>query len=308
MLVRGGRTGHRTGRGEPDSTVEAIMDVEALPDPAAFLEATETLRMREPVLTNLPGSIAQGVLAGRPYESGFWVVVRDAGDVVGCAVRTAPFKAVLSPMSEPAAEALGRWLAQHDPALPGLTGPEPAVIATARAMGRAGVVRMREVARVLGEQGLSQDDRPAPGRAVPARPQDVDLLVHWLSDFETEVGLQRFADRAHTAALVDDGRLWQWTVDGEPVAVGGHAPLVATPGGTVGRIGPVYTVPEHRRRGYGSAITRAVTLELALRCDRIMLFADAANLDSNSIYEAMGFAVASEIVDAELLPPPAAEA
>ena len=43
--------------------------------------------------------------------------------------------------------------------------------------------------------------------------------------------------------------------------------------------------------------------ELSQRCDRVMLFADAANRDSNSIYEAMGFAAVGEIVEADLAPP-----
>ena len=78
------------------------MDVEALPDAASFLAVTEELRTREPILTNVLASVAEGVLGGRTYESELWLVVRDEGRVVGCAMRTAPFKAALSPMPVPA--------------------------------------------------------------------------------------------------------------------------------------------------------------------------------------------------------------
>ena len=77
---------------------------------------------------------------------------------------------------------------------------------------------------------------------------------------------------------------------------------MTTPAGTIGRVGPVYTPPALRRRGYGAAVTRAITTGLVDRCDQVMLFADAANPESNSIYEAMGFAVVAEIVEAELRP------
>lgn len=274
------------------------MHVHALPDAAGFLVATEALRAQDPILTNVVGSVAQSVVDGRSYESAVWLVVREGGDVVGCAMRTGSFNAVLSPMPAPAAEAVGRWMAQHDANVPGLTGPESVVSDAARGLGRTGEVRMREVARVLDPAFPAPSQRPVPGQAVPAGAAHLDLLVGWLADFEIEAGIQRFATRAHTAAQVDDRRLWLWVVDDEPVALGGHAPLVSTPGGTVGRIGPIYTPPERRRRGYGSAITRAVAGELQPRCDRIMLFADAANRDSNSIYEAMGFVVVGELVEA----------
>lgn len=273
------------------------MEVQALPDASSFLEATLELRAREPVLTNLIGSIAEGVLLGRRYDSQLWLVVRDDADVVGCAVRTGPFNAVVSPMPPAAAGALGRWLLANDPHVPGLTGPGEVVHAASRTAGRPVTVKMREWARQLTELQPPRADRVPPGQAQRAGRADLDLLLEWLVAFEVEAGLQRFANRAHTGEQVDAGRLWFWRVDDQPVALGGHAPIVTVPGGTVGRIGPVYTPAEHRRRGYGSALTRALTMQLLSRCDHVMLFADAANPESNSIYQAMGFEVVAEIVD-----------
>jgi predicted GNAT family acetyltransferase len=66
----------------------------------------------------------------------------------------------------------------------------------------------------------------------------------------------------------------------------GLAPEVA---GVV-RIGPVYTPPQHRRRGYaGSAVAAASRRALAEGATRCMLFTDLANPTSNKIYAEVGY-------------------
>jgi hypothetical protein len=77
--------------------------------------------------------------------------------------------------------------------------------------------------------------------------------------------------------------LWE---DGEPVSlcgVGGP-----TPNGI--RIGPVYTPPASRGRGYASALVAAVS-QAALDAGRrfCFLFTDAANPTANHIYQQIGY-------------------
>ena len=80
--------------------------------------------------------------------------------------------------------------------------------------------------------------------------------------------------------------LWLWE-DGDAVVslcgVGGP-----TPHGI--RIGPVYTPPAARGRGYASALVAAVSQE-ALDAGRrfCFLFTDAANPTSNHIYQEIGY-------------------
>ncbi|MBA3379341.1 MAG: GNAT family N-acetyltransferase [Chloroflexia bacterium] len=56
------------------------------------------------------------------------------------------------------------------------------------------------------------------------------------------------------------------------------------------RIGPVFTPPEHRRRGYAGAVTAATT---QLMLDRghafTCLYTDAANATANHVYESIGY-------------------
>ena len=77
-----------------------------------------------------------------------------------------------------------------------------------------------------------------------------------------------------------------WDHEGDVVslaAFGGE-----TPNGM--RIGPVYTPPERRRRGYASAITAALSEQLLASGRRFcFLYTDLANPTSNRIYRAIGY-------------------
>ena len=77
-----------------------------------------------------------------------------------------------------------------------------------------------------------------------------------------------------------------WERDRRPVSLAGYTG--PTPNGI--RIGPVYTPPEHRGRGYGSAVTAGVS---QLQLDRgrrlCFLYTDLENATSNAIYMRIGY-------------------
>jgi predicted GNAT family acetyltransferase len=73
----------------------------------------------------------------------------------------------------------------------------------------------------------------------------------------------------------------------------------------VARIGPVYTPPHERGRGYGTAITHALAEALSRECAIVMLYTDAANAISNGIYEQLGFTVVADWVEVTLAVGPA---
>jgi predicted GNAT family acetyltransferase len=276
--------------------------VEQLGGAREFLSRTAEFRAADPVMTNLLGSIASSVAGGRAYDRAFWwAVADDRGRVVGCALRTAPHRLIVSPMPAEAAAALGPTLSAVDPRLPGCSGPRQVVEAVVGALvpPRALRVTMTDVVYVLGDYTRP---RPAPGGPRRAVLADLELLVAWHLQFGIDVGLPTHDVQASVLDRLDQAGLWLWEVDGVPVAMAGHAVLVATPAEVVGRIGPVYTPVELRGRGYGSAVTAAVVEELLPRCAAVMLFADAANPASNGIYRALGFRAAGELVETELSP------
>ena len=112
------------------------------------------------------------------------------------------------------------------------------------------------------------------------------MLVDWMRAFNLKPGVTA-ADQAEPMvdARLDHGRLLVWE-DQQPVSMVGVTPPVAD----VVRIGPVYTPPDFRRRGYaGSAVAVASRRALAAEATRCMLFTDLTNPTSNKIYAEVGY-------------------
>ena len=88
-------------------------------------------------------------------------------------------------------------------------------------------------------------------------------------------------------------RFWLWEADGEPVALAGASG--ATPHGI--RIGPVYTPPPHRGRGFASNLTAAVSQTLLDEGRRFcFLYANQANGTANRIYQGIGYEPVTDAV------------
>jgi GNAT superfamily N-acetyltransferase len=66
----------------------------------------------------------------------------------------------------------------------------------------------------------------------------------------------------------------------------------------VGVIGNVYTHPDFRGHGLGTAVTAAVAANLLEACDLIVLNVDPANRTARHIYEQLGFKEAGRLVEA----------
>lgn len=64
--------------------------------------------------------------------------------------------------------------------------------------------------------------------------------------------------------------------------------MATTAHGGVTRIGNVYTPPEHRGHGYGSAVTAAISRNRRALEPTCMLYTDLDNPTSNGIYRAIG--------------------
>jgi predicted GNAT family acetyltransferase len=264
------------------------MDVVRLDGAQEFLDATAELRASAPVLTNVLGSVPAGVAAGlTPYETCHWWVVEDDARVIGAAFRTVPFPMVLSPMGDAAALALATVAAHDDATLPGASGPEDVVrtlcAEIGRRTGRTAHDHGRQLIYELGD--LVVPDVPgAPRRAEAA---DEDLVVHWNGLFHDEVGGPSSPDGARVR--LRQGQTWLWGDEGATVSLAGHAEPISVPGGTLTRIGPVYTPLDRRRRGYAGAVTAALSAHLRAEGSRVMLYTDAANPTSNGVYQRIGF-------------------
>ncbi|MEJ7795528.1 MAG: GNAT family N-acetyltransferase, partial [Nocardioides sp.] len=93
-------------------------------------------------------------------------------------------------------------------------------------------------------------------------------------------------DEEDVARRIAEGCVWLWEDErGQVVHVTGHNP----PTFGVVRIGPVYTPPEQRGRGFASVAVAAVSRRILAEGHRACLFTDQANPTSNKIYEAIGY-------------------
>lgn len=276
------------------------MRVHRTDDPSEFLTATLDLRSADPVRTNVLGSVATGVEQGIHYDDVSFFVVHDGDDVVGAALWTAPYKLLLSPMPDDAAAAVadamvartretGLWPG-------GVVGPRGTAEVAAGHAGRPFRTKLDERILVLHDY---LEPRPVPGAVRQPDEGDLDLLREWRTQFALEARVELTHDESLLLALLPRTRLWE--VDGAPVSMAGHAPLVGTPQARVGRIGPVFTPVDQRGYGYGTAVTAAVVDVLLPQVDVVMLFTDAANVTSNQVYESLGFVHVADVVDLEFV-------
>ncbi len=133
---------------------------------------------------------------------------------------------------------------------------------------------------------VTEPTTPCPGSLRLATMGERALLIGWEEAFavEADIPVRGEAQRAVDARLSVGGQ-FVWEHEGA-VAMLGLSPAVA---GTA-RIGPVYTPPQFRRRGYATAAVAAASrLALAAGARQVMLFTDLANQTSNRIYARVGF-------------------
>jgi predicted GNAT family acetyltransferase len=235
---------------------------------------------------------------GPPYLA----TVLHGDRVVGAAIRTPPWRLVLSVMDHPgAAHRLVDDL--MDEPLPGVVGPAMAAEHFAegwtRVTGAPSRVRTHErsfrLERVI-------PPRPAPGRMIRSEASHHDLLAAWAQAFHEEAldgGPTQDWDRVAANWIKGIGRTaYLWT-DGDRVVsltgVGG-----ATPNGI--RVGPVYTPPDARGRGYASNLVAGVS-QMQLDAGRrfVFLFTDLANPTSNKIYQDIGYEPVIDIDEYEFV-------
>jgi RimJ/RimL family protein N-acetyltransferase len=175
--------------------------------------------------------------------------------------------------------------------LAGVAGPVAAVEELLGLLARPPAVRTAE--RLYRLAKLHKPNNVA-GAARRAEDADVHLAADWLAAFAREAhgGVRpTFDPREQVAAAVREQRLWLWTdTAGLPVAMAARQP----PAAGVVRIGPVYTPPEQRAHGYGSAVTAQVARTILDDAAVAVLYADRANKTSNRIYQAIGFRPVSD--------------
>jgi GNAT superfamily N-acetyltransferase len=243
-----------------------------------LLTVTETMRVN--------GKIAE---APTTPLLGWWRR-SPGGPIHGAFMHTPPFPILLTAMSEAAVIALARELAAAGRALAGVNADaDNAAAFAAEWRDHTGLdARVSRKMRLfrLAEAELAWPAPMPDGAARPATVADRELLISWCDAFAAEVN----EPAADQAAAVDDrlgyGGFTMWHVGGVPVSVVGVTRTVSK----MMRVGPVYTPPEARGRGYAGAATVTVTrAALDSGLTDVVLFTDLANPASNALYQRSGY-------------------
>lgn len=276
------------------------MKVSLLLSAREFLGQTQAIRAADPFRTNIIGSVASSVAEGsRTYEKCFWwIISSDSGEVIGAAMRTAPHGMLFTPMPKEALRELAQKVSLYDPELPEIGGPSEVVTEFLTAYQDTGTSSSKRLVEESGHELLyTLSDLSIPvvtGAMENATRDDQKKIYAWYVEFGNEAGLIMPNLEESIEDGLNRGSLKFWRVDNELVSMAGHAPLVETPSGTVGRIGPVYTPPIHRRHGYAGALTATLSQTLLEQGARVMLFTDAKNPTSNSVYQKIGYKLMDE--------------
>jgi len=260
-------------------------------DPDEFAERTETLLAASPAEHTVALTVLEAVRAGHRWseEPMLFGWFEDGAEVRGAVFRTPPFHVLLSVVPDDATAELVATLQAARVSVPAVNGrdeeAERFAAAWTAATGRRGETTVRLQLYEL--EALRPPEPPPPGGPRAAGAADLELAIRWYTAFHEETPAAGSDVEAQVRERMGDRRLWLWEDEaGEPAALAARTPAVAG----VARIAPVYTPPEHRRRGYGAAITAACTADALERgAERVVLFTDRANPASNSIYRRIGY-------------------
>jgi uncharacterized protein len=267
-------------------------------DAASFLGAASDWLMRAEAEHNLILGVAARLSTSREEvaEPPFFVTVHDARDVTGAAMLNPPFKLVLTRLPASAIEAIAETAETRHRTLPGVFGPEDAARGFAERWTRrtGGTFRTGMRQRIYRLEEVVPPPAPPPGGMRAGGADDVALAVEWMDAFNVDTGIERPDPRPQVARWTAGGDLAIWDDDGMPRSMA--AVVRRTPRGS--GIASVYTPPEHRGRGYATALVATLSSREVERGSAFcFLHTDLANPTSNGIYQRIGYRPVCDVVD-----------
>jgi len=249
-------------------------------DPTAIEALLTRLLDADPVRATVIGSIVADLRAGHAPDA--WCAGRPGTDAVVVRSHRA-YPAVFTSGWDGADLAEAIELVGRLPGLTGVSGPVDVVdvvagrLAGGRPTERMGMrlFRLDELVLPTGITGLAR----------PADDDERDLVFDWYRAFGAEAGGAVHDIEQAAKHALETGRIWLWLDGDRPVSLAARR----APEAGSARVGPVYTPPEQRGHGYGSAVTAAATRDILDLGAIPVLFTDLANPTSNKIYQLLGY-------------------
>ena len=259
---------------------------------ATFLAQTAPLFRTDEVRHGLIYGIAERLRQnpGHFQAAPYLATVHDGGQIAAAALMTPPHNLlVVANDDEPTAAftSIAQNLLAEGWEVPGVNGVSAwsrAFAAVWQQLTGATVaprmeLRVFELRQVYPPQGV-------PGCMRPAADADLELVLKWYTDFQLDAHVNDPPPRAEVILQrIHEQSIFLWD-DGRPVSLA--ATSRRTQHGV--SIGPVFTPPERRGRGYASACVAALSQHILDEgwafCT---LFTDLGNPTSNKIYQQVGY-------------------
>lgn len=273
------------------------MQVELFNDIDSFNQFAIPYMVQNEAANNLPLGLC-GTLQVNPYTYGaeypYLALVRDQDQILAIAVMTPPFNLTIATSDHTEAILM---LADHAltqyPNLPGITAINPIADLIVEHCQQQGYTLRQSMAERIYQLDQVQAVRPASGHMRPIAHADRQQLIDWLIAFYHEALPDDPIDVDRTAANIDSAlndtsirKYFVWEDQGTLVSLAGYAG--PTPNSL--RVGPVYTPPEQRGKGYASALVAQVSQHILEQgCSFVTLFTDLSNPTSNHIYQTIGY-------------------
>lgn len=264
-----------------------------------LMRETMAYLSREEALHCIQLSVA---LADSPHGATTFLVAKRGDNVVGVGSMTGAFNMLLSRVADDdVAPALADELLTGEIAIPGVMGNERDALTFAAAWhARTGARIVPGMRQAIMECREVRSPAAVSGTWQRAEERDWEWILPWLQEFANEAEHTNLATNPDAGQTIlrsvqPPGGMFVWrNAEGQPVSFAGYK------GQTLNgvRIGPVYTHPDHRRHGYGSAVTAVATQTLLDEGHQfVCLYTDLANPTSNHIYAEIGYdPVATSVV------------
>ncbi len=267
-------------------------------------EMRHFLMMNEPV-HSLPLGLAEHFTTHPEsrIDLAYAGIIRDPGQkIVMTALRTEQHNLILSETNHPdAVDILIQDVQQGSARIPGVIGPRYLSQRFAEAwQKRTGDTVFLEMNERIHRLTKVLIDAQSLGAIRLARSHDRDWIIEWVQEFIHEAtplqsqGALRNAERSTAKLNLDPHAGGFFVLESNGTArclVGYGNPTIKGI-----RVGPVYTPPLYRRRGYATELVRAVSqtlLDWGYR--EVYLFTDLKNPTSNRIYRTVGYEVVADV-------------
>ena len=271
------------------------MRIQHYRDTSLFLERARPYLLRAEAENGMLLAIGSRVLD----EQCYLVTLEEAGEVVGCAARTPPYGLVITRAGTEALDPLIVDVAAAYETLPSVLGPEPTASAFAERWAHLKGTSTRPIMRMrlFETRRVQAPSLPPPGHLRLGMESELSTLTAWVAAFHQEARTGNPVDPERTTRdQLANHELYVWDHHG-PVSIAIYAGRTDRSA----RIGLAYTHPDHRGRGYASALVAGLTQQLlneglAFCC----INTDLANPTTNKIYPAIGYHPVCDISNIDL--------